>query len=96
MTRNRKVVESALTRKGFEENNSDHKKYIYYTFTGQKTSIWTKISHGSGHAEISPINIKNMANQCHLTTGEFHNLIDCPLSRVNYESQLVSNGHIRS
>lgn len=88
-------MESGLARKGFTQNNGDHKKYIYYTIAGQKTSIWTKVSHGTSHAEISPINIKNMANQCRLAIAEFLNLIDCPLSRIEYETQLISNGHIR-
>ena len=89
-------MESGLKRKGFVLNNNDHKKYIYYTFAGEKTFIWTKVSRGTSHAEITPNNIRNMADQCKLTTDEFFKLIDCTLSRKDYEGQLVSNGHIRA
>jgi len=85
----RSQVQSGLNKKGFTENSADHYKYIYYTIAGKKTSIWTKISRGTNHKDISRDNLKRMASQCHLTLMEFFDLIKCPLSREDYELKLI-------
>ena len=37
-----------------------------------------------------------MAKQCHLTKSEFLGLIDCPLSREEYENKLYEQGVLKS
>ena len=83
--RSRKEVESALQRQGFVKTNTDHQKYIYFDLAGYKTSIWTKISHGSKQKDISPDNLSKMAKQCRLTNTQFNTFINCPLTREQYE-----------
>lgn len=90
--RNRKDVEQALERKGFTKNQRDHRKFIYHLLTGEKTAIWTKTSHGSSHSEISPSNQRKMAKQCKLPNKDFDLLMDCPLSRKEYQKKLDEGG----
>ncbi|MEN3004724.1 hypothetical protein [Dehalobacterium formicoaceticum] len=95
-TRPRKQVEASLVRKGFKKIDGDHIRFIYYTSdSDKKTSINTKVSHGSGHSEISRDNLKKMSKQCQLTIDKFLSLIDCPLSREEYEHFLLENGYIK-
>lgn len=86
--RRRHEVESALQKKGFKKSNRDHRKFIYYCLSGLKTSIWTKTSHGSGHNDISPDNLRKMAKQCHLNKKQFNDLLDCPMNQKDFENTL--------
>ncbi len=90
--RNRKDVEAGLERKGFQKSRSDHRKFIYHKDTGEKTAIWTKVSHGSSHREISPDNQRKMAKQCRLSNKDFARLLDCPLSREVFQEKLQVEG----
>lgn len=90
--RKRDDVENCLEKKGFNKSFNDHKKLIYYSFSGKKTSVWTKTSHGSGHNKLSKDILYKMAKQCRLSNKDFEKLIDCPLSRENYETILIQNG----
>ena len=40
-----RAIKSALTSKGFKQDNRDHQYFIFYV-GGKKTSIRTHISHG--------------------------------------------------
>lgn len=92
--RKKDEIETGLKRKGFAKSEGDHRKYIYYTITGKKTSVWTKISHGSSHNKLSEDILRKIAKQCRLTRKELDGLIDCPLTREDYESMLIKAGHI--
>lgn len=59
----RKEVEKALQKKGFKKNQADHRKFIYHTQEGKKTSVWTKTSHGSSHSEISKENLAKIVHK---------------------------------
>jgi hypothetical protein len=89
--RKRRSVETPLERKGFQKNQRDHRKFIYHMDSGEKTAVWTKTSHGSGHKDISPINLGKMAKQCKLDKNDFERLLDCPLSREDYQTQLIQD-----
>lgn len=88
----RGAVAAALTLKGFKRAEGDHTFFIYYSHAGKKTPVRTKTSHGSGHKDISDNLVSQMAKQCKLTTKEFRDLVDCPLSRQEYEAKLVARG----
>lgn len=92
--RKRDDVVAALTKKGFIQSNNDHMKFSYVNSAGKKTQVWTKISHGSSHKDITVPNLSRMASQCKLSNSDFERLLDCPLSRENYEDMLVSQGQI--
>jgi len=88
MPRRQSDVERALMRKGFVESESHHRFFIYYSKAGRKTLVKTKTSHG--HRDISDDLLSKMAQQVKLVRGEFLDLVDCPLSRDEYEEKLVA------
>lgn len=91
----KRTVEASLKRKGFEQDNGDHAFFAYYNTSGQKTSVFTKTSHGSGHKTISDTLVGLMAKQCGLTAAQFRDLVNCPLSRDKFEAILIKSGRIK-
>ncbi|MBT8508526.1 hypothetical protein AZH53_08925 [Methanomicrobiaceae archaeon CYW5] len=75
-TRKNSKIQRALSKKGFQKVNTDHKVLIFY-YNGKKTRIHTKVSHGN--KEISDKLIDHMANQLFLTKSQFKDVVDCPL-----------------
>lgn len=93
MQRDRRDVQQSLSRKGFEESESNHHThYIYHTADGQKTPVKTRVSRGSSYKSLGDDLLGKMAKQCKLTKADFIDLVDCPLSREEYEMRLVQNG----
>lgn len=91
----RRYVESALCKKGFRRSNGRHRKFVFYTNRGKKTSVWTEVSRGSQHRDLSDFILHKMADQCRLSYPQFKRLIECPMSREEYEALLVQNGDVR-
>lgn len=91
----RRIVERALERKEFvRQEGRDHLLFIYVTLAGMKSSIRTMTSRGTGKADIGDPLISKMAKQCKLRKRDFERLIDCSLSREDYEKALIDNGSI--
>ena len=95
MVLKRRMVQSALQRKGFVKQDNGHKHFIYHTLDGMKTSVRTMISHGGRSADIGDDLLHLMAQQCHLKKSEFNDLIECPLSREDYEMKLYAKGILK-
>ena len=93
-TYKRRTVESALESKGFERKETHHSIFRYYTEAGERTTVWTKRSHGRSGADIGRELFKRMAKQCKLTTDEFRELVECPMSRADYEQRLRDLGQV--
>lgn len=66
MPRDKRKVEEALLKKGFENKEGDHHFYIYHTLQGKKSSIRTKTSHTPKMKEINDGILAQMAKQCRL------------------------------
>lgn len=81
MPRNRSLVVSSLRKKGFteEQGKRDHNFY-FLTHQGKRTSIYTKVSRGTSHKEISDVLLSAMSKQTYLTKKQFLDLVDCDLS----------------
>jgi len=94
MPKDKRKVEDGLLKKGFVEKEGDHHFFIYHTLQGKKSSIRTKTSHTPKMKEIGDGLLTQMAKQCGLSKQDFNNLIDCPLSREQYEALLVKKGEI--
>ncbi len=94
MPKDKRKVEEALLKKGFEEKEGDHHFFIYHTLQGKKSSIRTKTSHTPKMKELNDGILALMAKQCRLNKQDFINLIDCPLSREQYEVRLKEHGEI--
>ena len=79
-------VKSGLTAKGFQSiEGSNHEKFIYHDASGKKRRIMTVLSRGPSGRDVDSKMIHAMARQCQLTAPQFNDLIDCTLSRADYE-----------
>jgi hypothetical protein len=77
---------------GFDTTNGDH---IFATKTmSNKIVCRTKRSHGSG--EISPFILDCIRRQMLLNKRDFAEALACPLTRVQYETILIDEGHFRA
>jgi len=82
-------ISGGLQKKGFIlKEKRDHKYYFYYSTSGKKTEVFTKISHGSKGKVIDDNLFSLMSRQCRLLSSEFSDLIECPLKREDYEIKL--------
>jgi hypothetical protein len=87
----RRDVETALQKKGFVRSGGDHSFFTYYTQIGQKSSVWTKTSHGSSHKTLGDDLLSKMGKQCGLTKGQFTQLVECPLTQDVFEDMLLKS-----
>ena len=79
-------VEEALTEKGFvKDNRKKHISLRYYTISRVETPVNTIISRGNKKLDIDINILSVMATQCKLQLKDFRLLIDCTLSRTQYE-----------
>lgn len=92
MPRKQDDVEKSLLKKGFLPSGGDHNFFFYRSKAGKKTIVRTKTSHGG--KEIDDNLLSQMAKQCKLTNKDFGLLVDCPLSRDDYEKKLIATGHV--
>jgi len=92
MPRKRVDVEKGLLNKGFRGREGDHHYFNYFNTQGKKTAVFTKTSHS--HTEISTGLISLMAKQCKVPKQILEQLVDCPLSQLQYENLLIESGHI--
>ena len=82
----RKDVLRSLTRKGFRrEQRTKHTFFIYYDKDDKKAGISTFVSRGSGHKSLGDTLVQTMAQQCGLTQAQFVELVDCSMSRDDYD-----------
>lgn len=82
-------VLAGLGKKGFLQDETDHKHLILYV-NGKKTEVRTKVSHGA--SEINDYLINTMSIQVHLEKREFIDLVYCPLSFADYIKKLNTQG----
>ncbi len=84
-------VLSGLMKKGFNISQGDHIHLIFHV-DGKKTSIRTKISHGS--KEISDYLINLMSLQIKLEKNQFIDFVNCPMSTNGYLKELQKQGFV--
>lgn len=85
MQRSKKQIEDAFKAKGFYQDDTHHHVFIYVRMDGKKTNVRTRTSHSSKMKSIGDPLLGEMAKQCKLSRAEFIKLVDCPLSREDYE-----------
>lgn len=78
-----------LNKKGFLQDENDHKHLILYV-NGKKTIVRTKVSQGASEINDHLINLMSM--QLHLEKKEFMDLVNCPLSFDDYIKKLNNAG----
>ncbi|MFO1430534.1 MAG: hypothetical protein U1F76_10410 [Candidatus Competibacteraceae bacterium] len=94
MPKDKRDVEAGLLAKGFkQQQGGDHNYFVYVSMDGKKALAKTKTSHGRGF-DIDDSLLRMMARQCALTRAQFLKLIECPLSREDYETLLRQTGKL--
>ena len=84
-SRSVRVVDSALTKKGFDRTkDGDHLRYYFFDRQTGATLSQTKISHGTFSETIGTPLISQMARQLRLTKKQFLELIDCTMDEDGY------------
>jgi len=86
-----RTVRRGLTSKGFDEVNRGD---IFYHFivNGRKSGIHTMMSHGETYCGTKYLTTK--ARQLGLNREELVQLVECPLSRDEYETLLRERGKL--
>lgn len=88
----KKEVERALLQKGFRPEQGDHNFFRLYV-DGKRASIQTKTSHGKKkYRELGPELVSRMSKQLKLTSKQFKNLVECPLTYEDYVALLIEQG----
>ena len=82
-------IAAALLKKGFVERSSHHKMFFLF-IDGKISGVHTFLSHGV--KEYNTDLLAKMRNQLHLSGKELEDLIQCPLSGVDYANLLVERG----
>ena len=86
MQLSRKDVLRSLTRKGFKRNEgAKHTVLMHHDREDKKSGFSTLISRGSGYKELRDTLVGTMAQQCGLTAAQFVELVDCSMSRDDYD-----------
>jgi hypothetical protein len=96
ITFKRRVMLGSLVAKGFRPAERDH-TFLFLWVDGKKTSVWTKISLGSGSLEIGEPLLSIMKRQMRLETKQqLSDLIKCPLDHAGYVALLRKGGILES
>ena len=84
---------SGLVNKGFQEEEKRGHKLLRLYVDGKKTGISTAISRGSNYKEYGMDLLNYMAKGLRLNiTKQLIDLIECPLSKVQYVTLLRQKG----
>lgn len=93
MTRERRKILQGLVEKGLEKQpGSDHDVVRYYDTCGRRSAVRTKFSRGSKKKSLGDGLLATIGKQCHLSIGQLSALVDCTMSREDYEDHLRSEG----
>lgn len=85
-------IERNLLRKGFIQEESDH-RYFYHEVEGKRTGAYTCTSRGSGYKVYGTPLLGQMKTQLRLNTiREVADLCKCPISAEDYNELLRKKG----
>jgi predicted RNA binding protein YcfA (HicA-like mRNA interferase family) len=89
--RKHREVLAGLTAKGFseEKQRKQHIHFIYEDLQGRTTIARTMISHDAGGSDIDDRLLGKMARQVGLNRKEFEDLVDCPMSREQFDAKVA-------
>jgi hypothetical protein len=90
MPRKHRDIRSGLAAKGFTvDEQRRHIVLVYEDLQGRTTTARTLISHGAGGNEIHDALLGRMARQVGFARKDFLRLIDCPMSREEFDSVIA-------
>ncbi len=87
-----RLLKSSLQNKGFKAELGNHIFLCFETTNGNETNIWTKISHGKSEYDDNLLAL--VAKQLKLSKKQLLDLVNCPLSREDYEDILKQKGYV--
>ena len=85
------TIRAALGDKGFHRVEKHHEMWWYYVGE-RKTSVRTRISHGTN--EYGDSLLGQMARQLRLGKADLLDLIDCPMTKKAYLEVLTKSGSV--
>ena len=89
MPRKHREIVSGLKAKGFaEERQRKHIHFVYEDLEGRTTTARTMISHDTSGSDIEDGLLAKMAKQVGLKRKDFDNLIDCPMTREQFDAAI--------
>lgn len=89
-------VRRNLKKKGFIEDKKHH-IYLNHTYEGKRTGAYTFVSHGKEKEDVGPDIVRSMKMQLRLETNrQVHDLVNCPMTKKQYEVLLKRAGVIPS
>ena len=87
MPRKHRDIRSGLEAKGFTvDEQRRHIALVYEDLEGRTTTARTLLSHGASGNEIGDNLLGRMARQVGLDRSNFLRLIDCPMSREEFDT----------
>jgi hypothetical protein len=86
----KKKIEKSLIKKGFVATDGDH-EFLVFLYNGNYSKVHTKLSHGTSSPGRDIL--QQIKKQLKLNSQrEFERLIDCPMSKSEYEDILKEQG----
>ncbi len=86
-------INNALLSKGFRKHENDHTYYVLY-IRGKRTSIRTKLSHGS--REYNDTLLSLIKRQLRMPSLQFLlDYVDCKADKEDYVTHLIEKEEIR-
>lgn len=80
-------IRQGLERKGFRlDEGRKHVHFLYEDLAGRLTTTRTMLSHGASGDDISDPLVGKMARQLGLSRKQFIELVDCSLSRNDFDA----------
>ena len=90
----RKKIEQSLKKKGFVNDQNDH-RYFYHEYNGKRTGVYTYTSYGSNYKDYGMSLIKLLKRELKLdSTMDAMNFLKCPMTQQQYEKKLKNKGII--
>lgn len=90
MPRKHREVRRGLAAKGFViDEQRRHVVFVYQDLQGRTTTARTMLSHGAGGNDVGDNLLGRMARQVGLDRTDFLRLIDCPMSRQEFDAIIV-------
>jgi hypothetical protein len=94
MTVAREVIRKNISGKGFiYEPNKDH-DYFYLHNNGRKTSIWIRLSRGTGYKVYSDSLLGRQAKIIGVSLSDFKKFVICTYSQEDFIKILIRNGRL--
>lgn len=91
MPRKHRDIQGGLEAKGFTaDKQRRHIILVYEDLQGRTTTARTLLSHGAGGNDVADNLLGQMARQIGLNRTDFLRLIDCPMSRENFDAFIVA------